>query len=225
MTLAFPHPSSTDALALLRPLSCRVLGEDEPEADREAAMGQAASLAGPVPRDQALVREVELLYRRHHPLVFRLALRYGNGSAAWAEDVTQDVFIDLFKAIASLDDRSELEGWLYKATIHRCLNRLRRERFLGLAPVRWLLGQQKAEPRQPDALVMARQDLQRAFAVLETLPVKERMAFTMYYLDEREQDDIGATLGHSKSYVCKLIQRAVARLQAAGWEVQDGRPT
>lgn len=166
--------------------------------------------------------EVEALYRRHHRFVFRLALRYGKGNTAWAEDVTQDVFVDLFKVIHTLTDLDDMQGWLYRTTTNRCFNRLRRERFLALAPVRWLLGERQAEPRPPDALAAARADLRRAASALDALPLKERMAFSMYYLDEKEQEEIGRVLGHSKSYVCKLIQRAVERLRDAGWEITHG---
>jgi RNA polymerase sigma-70 factor, ECF subfamily len=95
-----------------------------------------------------VAREVEALYRRHRRLVFRVALRYGRGDVSWAEDVTQDVFLDLWKALPGLTERNDLEGWLYRATTNRCFNRLRRERFLSLAPVRWLLGESLAAARR-----------------------------------------------------------------------------
>src|SRR4051812_19898476 len=83
---------------------------------------------------------VEHLYRKHHAFVFRLALRYGRGRKAWADDVLQDVFVDLLTALPTLRELDAIEGWLYRVTTHRCLKRVRRERFLSLLPVRWLLG-------------------------------------------------------------------------------------
>ena len=76
------------------------------------------------------VGQIEALYRKHHRLVFHLGLRYGRGDVAWAEDVTQEVFVHLFDVIKGLRDLDDMEGWLYRATTNRCLNRLRRERFL-----------------------------------------------------------------------------------------------
>ena len=203
------------ATDLLRPLACRPHEEDPPP---RAARPPHALHFGDVPELTA-ADEIGALYRRHHPLVYRLALRYGRGDAAWAEDVTQDVFLGLFKIMGDLTARDGLEGWLYRATTNRCLNRLRHERFLNLAPVRWLIGERHPAPRLPDELVMARAELRRAFEILDMLPPKERVAFSMYYLDDRDQEEIGRVLNHSKSYVCKLIQRAVARLREAGWEV------
>ncbi|MDI1451253.1 sigma-70 family RNA polymerase sigma factor [Polyangium sp. 6x1] len=74
-------------------------------------------------------------------------------------------------------------------------------------------------PQQPDTLVMARDDLRRAIEALAALPAKEQVAFSMYWLDGKEQEEIGQTLGHSKGYVCKLIQRAVEKLEKDGWGI------
>jgi RNA polymerase sigma-70 factor, ECF subfamily len=219
MTLAGPDLAPRNAVDLFRPLACDRLSEDDPPPPWDPAAAEARALKSPAVPELLYAREVETLYRRHHRLVFRIALRYGGGSTAWAEDITQDVFVDLCKAIPTLNALDDMEGWLYRATTNRCFNRLRRERFLSLAPVRWLLGEQRPEPRPPDALAIAHDDLRRAMAALDTLPLKERIAFSMYYLDEKEQEEIGRLLGHSKGYICKLIQRAVARLREAGWEV------
>lgn len=167
----------------------------------------------------ANVSPLEGLYRKHSRLVFRLALRYGRGNVAWAEDITQEVFLDLMKALPDLDDHDDLAGWLYRATTNRCLRRMRRERFLQLAPVRWFLGEQRPEPERPDTVAIARDDLRRAMETLGVLPEKEQIAFSMYYLDGKPQEEIGEILGHSKGYVCKLIKRAESKLAALGWEV------
>lgn len=170
------------------------------------------------------VAVVERAYRQHQGLVFRLALRYGRGSRSWAEDLTQEVFVDLLRALDDLDDHDALEGWLYRATSYRCLKRLRRERLMQVAPLRWFLGADAPEPVLPDVVTFAREDLQRAFAALETLPPKERIAFSMYYLDGRPQSEIGEVLGHGKSYVSKLLHRATEQLRAQGWEVDHADP-
>lgn len=178
-----------------------------------------ASPSAPVPRTANTAGEVAAIYRQHRHLVYRLALRYGKGNVAWAEDIMQEVFIDLLKALPTLDQRDNLAGWLYRATTHRCLWRMRKERFLTMAPVRWILGEKMAEPRPPDELAIARDDLRRAQDILSKLPSKEQVAFCMYYLDGKEQEEIAQLLGHSKGYVCKLIQRATESLEKAGWEV------
>ncbi|MDI3290809.1 sigma-70 family RNA polymerase sigma factor [Polyangium sp. 15x6] len=206
-----PNLAPPDVADLLAPLARKRLAPERPP-PAEASPSRAAEL----PRT-ATPSAVEALYREHHGLVYRLALRYGKGNVAWAEDITQEVFIDLMKALSALHDHDDLAGWLYRATTNRCMSRLRRERFRSLAPIRWLLGEHQPEPQQPDTLVMARDDLRRAIEAISALPVKEQVAFSMYWLDGKEQEEIGQILGHSKGYVCKLIQRAVERLKKDGW--------
>lgn len=167
--------------------------------------------------------EVDALYRRYHGLVYRLALRYGRGDAAWAEDVTQEVFLRLFDVIDRLQEGDGLEGWFYRVTSNRCLNRLRRERVRDAAPVRWLLGQKSRPPIDPERLTAAREGLDQAWAVLDQLPPKERIAFCMVHVDGKTLVEIGEVLGHSKGYICKLVKRAEARVRTLGWEVDDAR--
>lgn len=174
-------------------------------------------------RDDAGARSARVasLYRQHRDQVYRLALRYGRGDRTWAEDITQDVFVSLCKVVDRLDDDEALKGWFYRVATNRCLSRLRRETVANAPAVRWLLGRSARSPADPEALTTERRDLQRVDAVLEALPPKQRIAFCMYRLDGKEQQEIGDILGYSKSYVCKLIKRAESKIRAAGWEVGD----
>ncbi len=166
---------------------------------------------------------VEALYVEHREFVYRLALRYGSGSHAWAEDVAQEVFVRLFDVLDSLDERGggEVEPWFYRVTTNRCLNRLRAERLRNAAPVRWLLGRRNTDLRDPERVTAARQGLEQASAVMDGLPPKERVAFSMHVLDGKKQIETAEVLGHSKGYVSKLIARAEERVRAAGWELPD----
>lgn len=185
--------------------------------------GLASISAVAAVRERSAAQRVDAMYRCYQGLVYRLALRYGRGDAAWAEDVTQEVFIGVFDVVDRLDERDGLEPWFYRVTTNRCLNRLRRERVRQAAPVRWLLGERTRKPVDPERLAVARQGLAQCHEVLEQLAPKERVAFCMYYLDGKRQSDIGDVLGHTKGYVCKLIKRAEAKVREAGWEVSaDG---
>src|SRR5262249_34416359 len=82
------------------------------------------------------------LYDAHGARTYRLALRYGGGDRSFAEDLTQEVFLELIERLDRGHEIHNVGGWLYRATIHRALNRLRRERFMQLPAVRWLLGMQ-----------------------------------------------------------------------------------
>jgi RNA polymerase sigma-70 factor (ECF subfamily) len=195
----------------------------------EAGMNEAGEMRELESSSLLLIREgavagapatrVATLYRQHRDQVYRLALRYGRGDRQWAEDVTQDVFVSLCKVIHQLEDDEGLKGWFYRVATNRCLSRLRREAVANAPAVRWLLGRSAQVPENPEAQATERRDLRRVDDVLASLPPKQRIAFCMYRLDGKEQQEIGEILGFSKSYVCKLIKRAEATIREAGWEV------
>jgi RNA polymerase sigma-70 factor, ECF subfamily len=165
--------------------------------------------------------EVERLYDRYKNHVFRVALRYAGGNASWAEDVTHDVFIDLFDVIGRLVERDDLGAWLYRATTNRCLNKLKRERFLSSPWLQFFFRRRAATPADPEVVAIARSDLRAAFGAVNELPPKEKVAFFMRYVDGKDLREIGRVLGHTKGYVSKLLERARRRLDQAGWQVDD----
>lgn len=161
---------------------------------------------------------VRALYRRHRDDVYRLALRYGQGDPAWAEDIVQDVFVTLCRKVDKLDDDADLGGWFYRVTHNRCLSRLRRRAVAQSPAVRWLLGRRSIS--HDDRRAEHRTGLHEVFRFVDSLQPKQRLAFCMYHLDGMEQAEIGEVLGVSKSYVCKLIQRATAAIEKK-WEEVD----
>lgn len=170
----------------------------------------------PAPRDGQSSASVESIYTAHQSLVYRLALRYGNGDQQWAEDIVQDVFLDLFAEPSKIREVANVSGWLYRVTTNRCLTRLRRERFLHAAPVRWLLECRGASAPDPETLGIRDDRLHRVFRAVRDMPPKVRAAFYMHHVDGKSQTEIADILGCSKSYVCKVLARVTTELEALG---------
>jgi RNA polymerase sigma-70 factor (ECF subfamily) len=185
-----------------------------PASQTDSAVLDAASETG-------LSTRIELLYRRHRDAVYHFALRYCGGDATWAEDVTQDVFVTLCRTIPRLDDEEDLSGWFYRVTHNRCLSRLRRKAVRDNPAVKWFLGERSPRPADPEESAAQRRDVRRVFEVVDALPAKQRLAFCMVHLDQKELAEVGAILGFSKSYVCKLVKRAEAAIREHGGEVGD----
>jgi RNA polymerase sigma-70 factor, ECF subfamily len=64
------------------------------------------------------------LYERYNPMVYSLCLRM-TGDMSEAEDLMQDVFIQLFKKIGSFRGESRFSTWLYRLTINQVLMHFR----------------------------------------------------------------------------------------------------
>ncbi len=66
-------------------------------------------------------RAFDQLVRRYRPRIFALALHM-SGSAAEADDITQDTFVRACQHIDRFEGRSQFFTWLYRIAIHRALN-------------------------------------------------------------------------------------------------------
>ncbi len=70
---------------------------------------------------------LDAIYRRHAPSVFRRARRL-LGSDADAHEVVQDLFLSLLEHPEQYEGRSSLTTFLYSATTHAALNRIRNQK-------------------------------------------------------------------------------------------------
>ncbi|MBE7453333.1 MAG: sigma-70 family RNA polymerase sigma factor [Kofleriaceae bacterium] len=72
-------------------------------------------------RDERAFRE---LVAEHRDRVYNLTLRM-LGNRAEAEDVAQEVFIQVFKYIDDFREEAKLSTWLYRVTVNLCKNRIK----------------------------------------------------------------------------------------------------
>jgi RNA polymerase sigma-70 factor, ECF subfamily len=170
--------------------------------------------APPVEATEDRRARLAALYDAHGARTYRLALRYGRGDRAFAEDLAQEVFLELIERLDAAHEIHNVPGWLYRATVHRALNRLRRERFLQLPAVRWLLGMQTPRPRMPERIELERAELRVVLSWIDALPDRERVIVCMRHLDGTPQIEIAEILGLSPGYVSKILTRAEAKLEA-----------
>jgi RNA polymerase sigma-70 factor (ECF subfamily) len=122
---------------------------------------------------------VAVLYDRHAAQVHR-ALRSTLGPDADLPDLVQDVFIRAMAGIGELEDLSRVRSWLTTIAVFTARAHIRRRvrrTFLGLfSPHRTSASQ--AEP----ASLEARSALRETYALLDELPVNERLAFTLRFV-------------------------------------------
>jgi RNA polymerase sigma-70 factor (ECF subfamily) len=153
-----------------------------------------------------------ILMRRHGKLVRGLALGF-SGRAADAEDVTQEVFIMLWRRPDSWQPgKAAFSTWLYRVVINRCLDQARRQRMR-----RWLPFGDIDEPpdEAPNALdaLAGRDRLAEVGHMIRTLPEKQRLALLLAVQGERSNIEIASILGVSEGAAEQLLVRARRRLR------------
>jgi RNA polymerase sigma-70 factor (ECF subfamily) len=151
--------------------------------------------------------------RVHSARVYRLAYRL-TGNRHDAEDLTQDVFVRVFR---SLEDYTPgtFEGWLHRITTNLFLDRVRRAqriRFEGLPEDAERVGGRGRSPEQAYVDTHLDGDIERALA---SLPPDFRAAVVLCDLEQLSYEEIAATLGVKLGTVRSRIHRGRALLRVA----------
>ena len=152
--------------------------------------------------------------RTHSARVYRLAYRL-TGNPHDAEDLTQDVFVRVFRSLSSYTPGT-FEGWLHRITTNLFLDQVRRKqriRFDGLADdaAERLPGREPG-PAQVYDDTHFDDDVQRA---LDALPPDFRAAVVLCDIEGLSYEEIAATLGIKLRTVRSRIHRGRAQLRAA----------
>jgi RNA polymerase sigma-70 factor (ECF subfamily) len=148
----------------------------------------------------------EQLFRRHNRRVYSLCLRMTN-NASEAEDLSQEVFIQLFRKIGSFRGDSAFTTWLHRLTVNQVLMHFRKKSVKlefttdeGETPVQIVVG-----TANPNAMpVVERLALEKAIG---QLPPGYRAVFTLHDMEGHEHEEIarmlGCSVGTSKSQLHK----------------------
>jgi RNA polymerase sigma factor (sigma-70 family) len=154
------------------------------------------------------------LVRQHSSRVYRLAYRL-TGNQHDAEDLTQEVFVRVFRSLSSYTPGT-FEGWLHRITTNLFLDMARRRqriRFEGLGDQAvGLLRDDEPTPAQAFDARHLDTDVQQA---LEALAPEYRAAVVLCDIEGLSYEEIAGTLGVKLGTVRSRIHRGRAQLRAA----------
>jgi RNA polymerase sigma-70 factor (sigma-E family) len=154
-------------------------------------------------QDRDLVRD---LYRDHAVSLVRVAKLLLRDQPS-AEDVVQDAFLSLYRAMPRLTDRDELLPYLRAAVVNGCRSVLRgRQRALR----RRVQHEPSAASAEHEAL--ASDDRRVVLAAVGRLPRRSREVLVLRYYLGLPDHEIAAALGVSRGTVSSTASRAVAAL-------------
>lgn len=149
--------------------------------------------------------DVEALYRAYGHSVLRRA-RAILGSSADADEVLQELFAGLVARPGQFDGRSAPSTFLYAATTHACLRRLRDARN------RLRLIDEHVRPWTTDVDLRSAEAWSAVRGVLAQLPDDEARAAVFHYMDGMTHEEIAEVLGCSRRHVGNLLDRVGRRL-------------
>jgi RNA polymerase sigma-70 factor (ECF subfamily) len=139
-----------------------------------------------------------------------------------AEDVAQEVFIQVFRSIHSFKGGSKLSTWIYRIATSRALDLLRsRKSKKRFGFIQRLFGDGN-EPlyevpdfHHPGVAMDQKENAARLFKAIDQLPENQKTAFTLHKLEDLSYQEISEVLQVSVAAVESLMHRAKQNLRKA----------
>lgn len=154
------------------------------------------------------------LVSTHQRMVYSLAFHL-LGDRDEALDLSQDVFLRVFRTLSGFRGQSALRTWIYRIVINQARNRQRwwrrrhRDQQVSLDDHLRLSGPVEARhDTQPDRLLASRETAERIWGALDRLPFDQRTALILREIDGLRYDEIAFTLGVAVGTVKSRLTRA-----------------
>jgi RNA polymerase sigma-70 factor (ECF subfamily) len=147
----------------------------------------------------------EALVKAHQSMVFSLAYHYSGGDPAAAEDVAQDVFLELFRHMDRIETPAHLVFWLRRVAANRCIDRIRKRRFEQPFD---LMPEPRAQASTRDVLLD-----DRIRELVSELPSQARAVMILRFQEDLDTSDIADVLGMPVNTVKSHIRRSVEALK------------
>ncbi|MGB6152712.1 MAG: RNA polymerase sigma factor [Pricia sp.] len=153
-------------------------------------------------------RAQETLYNTYKKKLFPVCLKYCR-SHSEAEDHLHDVFIEIFDQISKYKGKGSFEGWMKRIAINTAIDKYKKNKTFGLEP------EKVANLREDTTLEES--DLpptwEELIALIQELPDRYRIVFSLYELDDFSHKDIASALKISENTSKSNLHRAKAILK------------
>ena len=137
-----------------------------------------------------------------------------------AEDITQEVFVQVYQSISSFKGDSKFSTWLYRIAITKSLDHERRKkRKKRFAFVKSLFGEESEvmvhppDFNHPGVMLDKKEDAATLFNVINKLPENQRIAFTLHKLEGLSYQEVSEVMKTTVSSVESLMHRAKNNLR------------
>ncbi len=149
----------------------------------------------------------------YRPRVWKTASRFAR-SRSELEDLTQDLFLKIWKGLPSYRSDAPFEHWLMKVTVRGCYDFLRKHRKR--RELEQLVDPQESrdnEDSRPEVELSRKEAWETVSVLLDQLEAKDRTVITLLDLEERSVKETAALTGWSESNVKVRAHRARKKMR------------
>jgi len=150
----------------------------------------------------------EELLTRHYQSVYRLAYRFLYDSPE-AEDITQEVFLRVFRAAQTYSPKAKFSTWLYTITKNLCFNELRKKRSVTIFSIEdEMLPELSSMDESPVSKLEEAEVKKRVLDAVRELPANLRIAVLLLKYHGLSYEEVAEILGCTVNAVKLRVHRA-----------------
>ena len=142
----------------------------------------------------------EELYKKFSGILFAVCLKYSPNYHE-AEDNLQDAFLKIFQRIEQFKNKGSFEGWMKRVAINTVLQKYRKKKTFHLS------NEEQIEEEEVVEVENNQVPLDFLLKIVQELPDRYQLVFTMYVLDDYSHkeiaDSVGISVGTSKSNLAR----------------------
>lgn len=167
-----------------------------------------------------------ILVERYQQLVFRTCMGFMHNRED-AEDLTQDVFIQVYRSLSRFRGESAFSTWLYRIAVNASLNRLRGSpvKMIFEALDRSAISVPVINEDDPEKILISREHAAWLRRAVNSLPKNQRTALILSQYEDLSQKEIAEIMMKSEGAVESLLFRAKRnlrkRLSSSGKKPED----
>lgn len=166
--------------------------------------------------------QFRILVERYQQMVFRTCMGFLHNREE-AEDLTQDVFIQAYQALARFKGESAFSTWLYRIAVNASLNKIRKSKLkLVFESFENLIGSDRTgsetypvikNDEDPEKIIIRQEHSEWLGRALDSLPENQKTAIVLSKYDDLSQKEIAEIMNTSEGAVEALLQRAKKNLR------------
>lgn len=158
------------------------------------------------------VRDFRHLIERHTKMAYKTAFAVTRNHED-AQEIVQDAFMKAFSSLDSFQGKSKFATWLYRIIYYTALNKFEKSKsYKSHIELGRIEEANSSSINDSWDLLVGRDRIKYIGKALDRLSPEDRMALSLYYLDELPQQDISLITGWSLSSTKLRIHRARAKL-------------
>ncbi len=162
----------------------------------------------------------EVLVHKYQGLVLSLCRRYLGSRSPGIEDVSQEVFLRIFKGRMGYEPRAKVKTWIYSITVNACLNeirRLRSKKNRSVSSFTAVFGDgvdgespdvADTRPHEPGLELQGDEAAVRVRRAVDALPEQQRLALVLARFHHCSYEDVAETMETTVPAVKSLLTRA-----------------